>query len=385
MRVAEDATSPSASPDDGGPPLRTVFWRIVWIALGARVVLQILGMASLAADGQAVWSNALGLWNRWDAPHYLRLAEVGYTSGEPPPDDPLFIVFFPFFPLAVRLVALVVRDLVVSGLLVSLAASVGATWFLYRIVRLDHAHTVAWRAVLLLLTFPTAYFLAAPYTEALFLFAVLGSLYAARTARWPLAGAAGALATGTRVAGVALAPALLYEAFAGGGSGLERLRRLAWASTAALGLAVYLTINQVVHGDPFWFLEVQRFHWFQQAVAPWTSILDAVRGLLAGPPEGHVFILWGRLAGFVVALPLLVLAIRRTRPADALYGWAGLVLLLSASWLISLPRYLLGIYPIFIVGARLTARRRVLLPLLVASTGGQAFLFWRYASGAWTF
>ena len=176
---------------------RSLLWRLIMLCAAIRVGLEAIGLAALAFYGHPVWTNALDLWNRWDAQHFLRLAEVGYVQSSPPPntDDPLFIVFFPFFPLAVHVVSLVVMNLVLSGLVVSFGASVGAGYFLFRLVALDADEATAWRAVILLFSFPTAYYLAAPFTEAMFLFAVLASVYAARTGRWAEAGVAGALAT----------------------------------------------------------------------------------------------------------------------------------------------------------------------------------------------
>ena len=259
--------------------------RLLLLNAGVRVVLEAVGLVSLAAHGQPVAANVLDLWNRWDAHHFLRVAEVGYRTGTPPPDDPLYIVFFPFFPLAVRVVSVVFRDLVLSGLMVSFVASVGAGFVLHRLVALDASEDEAWRSVLLLLAFPTAYFLAAPYSEALFLFAVLASVYAARTGRWARASLFGAVATGTRVTGVALAPALIAEALAEPAPARERARRLLWVTLAGAGLLVYLAINLIAYGDAFWFLDVQRSHWSQMAVPPWRSILDAVGSLMEGTDD----------------------------------------------------------------------------------------------------
>jgi hypothetical protein len=376
-----------------------VLLRIALLCLVIRVALQILGMVSVAAHDQSVLDRSIDMWSSWDAPHYLRLAEVGYVAEDPRPpeclnvdkpvhpcDDHLFIVFFPFFPAAVALVKLVVRNLIVSGLVVSLFASIGACWFLYRLVERDKGHEQAWRCVLLLLSFPTAYYLSAPYSEALFLFAVVASVYAARTDRWVHAGLAGALATGTRVTGLALFPALLVGAFRRGGSDRDRLKRYAAIGLAGAGLAIYLTINLVVHDDPFHFLTVQRSHWFQHFIPPWQSIFDAVRALNAGSQGStESFIYWGRIAGFVFTLPVLAIGIRRLQVVDTVYAWSGFVLILSASWLLSLPRYLLVLYPIFMVGADLIRSRRA--TAITVSLGAliQAGLFWRYSVGAWTF
>ncbi|MBV9031963.1 MAG: hypothetical protein JO364_17020 [Pseudonocardiales bacterium] len=369
-------------------PTPSLLGRLALLCAGIRIGLEAIGLGSLAVHNQPVWTNALELWNRWDAPHLLRLAEVGYVQSSPPPntDDPFFIVFFPFFPLAVHIVAFALRDLVLSALVVSFAASVGAGYFLFRLVALDADEETAWRAVLLLFSFPTAYFLAAPFSEALFLFAVLASVYAARTGAWAGAGVAGALATGTRVVGVALAPALLAEVFARRAAIRDSVRRLAWVSFAAAGLLTYLTINQIVYGNPLWFLEVQRTHWSNQAAPPWQPVREAIVALVAGGNDSiFTFIYSGRLAGALVALPLLGLGIRRLRLPDTLYGWTAFILILSSSWLISLPRYLLALYPLFMVGARLSRPLPVLVPLVFAGATLQGWLMWRYAIGQWTF
>jgi hypothetical protein len=389
---AQGAPLPSARPYDAcvaTPSGRLILLgRLILICAGIRVGLEAVGLVSLAFHHIPVWTNVLDLWNRWDVHSYLRLAEVGYVQSSPPPNaaDPLYIVFLPFFPLAVCLVSLVVQNLLLSGLLVSFAASVAAGYFLFRLVALDADEAAAWRAVILLFSFPAAYFLAAPFSEALFLFAILASVYTARTGHWAATGVAGALATGTRVTGIALAPALLVEVFARRAGVCESVRRLAWISLAAAGLLTYLAINQIVHGDPLYFLEAQRNNWGQHLVRPWEPVQVAIETLLAGRNDfTFTFIYAGRIAGVLVALPLLVLAVWRLRLADVLYGWTGFLLMVSASWLISLPRYLLVLYPLFVIGARFTRSRGVFVPVVLAGAALQGWLMWLYTAGLWTF
>jgi len=371
---------------DGGPSGRRILLRIVGLVVAIRIALEAAGLISIAPLVRHPWARALRMWVAWDAGHYLRIATVGYRPHGIPNDDPLFIVFFPGYPAVVRLVAFVVRNVVVSGLLVSALASVGAGWMLYMLARLDVDHDEAWRAVVLLFTFPTAMFFAAPYSEALFVFAVLAAVYCARTNRWFRAGLAGALATGTRVAGVALLPALAVVAFVGSRTWSVRVRRLVFASIAASGVAAYLVINQIVHHDAFWFLGVQRSHWYQEPVPPWEPVVTAIAKLArGGQSSAYVLIFASRLAAVAFAVPMLVVASRRLRIADAVYGWAALIVVLSTSWLISLPRYLLPIFPIFLVEAKLTRSRRVYWPLVAIGAVVQAWLFWRYVRADWAF
>jgi hypothetical protein len=378
--------SVSAVPAPEAPPTRSIVLRIVGIILGTRVALEAAGLISIAPFVRNPLRRVLSMWVVWDAGHYLRIAKVGYRPHGIPNDDPLFIVFFPGYPAIVRLATYVFRSYVVSGLLVSAVASVGAGMLLYKLVRLDADHPEAWRAVVLLFTFPTAFFLAAPYSEALFLFAVLAAVYAARTSHWLRTGLAGALAAATRVAGIALAPALAYEALRSAPRWTVRVRRLALVGIMFAGLLAYLAINLVVHDDALWFLHVQRSHWYQEAVPPWEPIIVAVDRLLQGPRDSsYTFIYANRLVAFVFAVVMLVIATKRLPRMDAIYGWSGLVLVCSTSWLISLPRYLLPLYPIFMIEAKLTRSRRVFWSVVAVGAVTQAFLFWRHVRGDWAF
>ena len=383
---AAGEVSPSVAMSREPPSIRAIVVRIACIVLGARAALEAAGLLSITAFVRRPLSRALTMWSVWDAGHYLRIAKVGYRPHGIRNDDPLFIVFFPGYPLVVRLATYVFRNFVLSGLLVSFVASIAAGVVLYKLVRLDADHAEAWRTVVLLFTFPTAFFLAAPYSEALFLFAVLAAVYAARTNRWVRTGLAGALATGTRVAGIALAPALAYEALRSSRSWTVRSRRLALVAVMFTGLLAYIAINLVVHDDPLWFLHVQRSHWYQEAVPPWDPIITAILKLIEGQRDSaYTLIYASRLAAFVFAVPMLVLASRRLRTMDAIYGWSGFVLVCSTSWLISLPRYLLPLYPIFMVEAKLTRSRKVFWPVVVTGAVTQAFLFWRHVRGDWAF
>jgi hypothetical protein len=323
------------------------------------------------------------MWLHWDPGHYLRIADVGYrSSGE----DALFIVFFPLFPLLVGGVGFVVQSLVVASLLVTTAASIASGLLLYKLVSLDGPETDARGAVVLLFAFPTAYALFAPYSESVFLAAVLGSIYAARTGRWGLAGLAGLAATATRVVGLALVPALLVEAFVaqrGRGSGPCKLASI---GVVPLGFVAYLGINAVVHGDPFHFLQVQDEHWFQHAVPPWQPVTDALEAMRGTELTLESFLVHpARLVAIAFALVVLAFGWRSLRPTERAFSATTMLMVLSASWLISLPRYLLAVYPLFVTMGALGRRRWALWTVAAAGFALQVLLFVRFARGMWAF
>src|SRR5262245_60865071 len=171
--------------------------QIVLLVLALKVLVLYLAVLSVGTlfDQYESWRT---LWNRWDASHYLSLAEKGYTdTGE----GRFSIVFYPLYPWLVRVVAFVFQNYFGAALVVSGVASLFAGVLLRRLTLLDHPENVARLSVWFLLIFPTAYFLHIGYTESVFLTLVLGSLVAARKQWWAWAGILGAFASLTRING----------------------------------------------------------------------------------------------------------------------------------------------------------------------------------------
>ena len=68
-------------------------------------------------------NSFLGIWTRWDATHYLKIAESGYTAvGE----DRFLIVFFPLYPMSVWCASVLTRDYILAAFLVTGIASIAA-------------------------------------------------------------------------------------------------------------------------------------------------------------------------------------------------------------------------------------------------------------------
>jgi hypothetical protein len=146
----------------------------------------------------------LGVWARWDALHYLMLARVGYF-GVGVGDS----VFYPLYPALIRFVALpLAGDNLLSALVVSSAACVVALAMLYLLAEREYGTTAARWAVLALAVYPTAFFLLAPFTESLFLALTLAAFVMAGERRWWLAGLLGAAASLARGPGLLTAAAL---------------------------------------------------------------------------------------------------------------------------------------------------------------------------------
>src|SRR5712691_9460318 len=142
-------------------------------------------------------------WHHWDVGNYIALAKFGYDLPK--------TVFFPLYPLLERGLMFITRNPDAAGLLIANLAGLVMLVVLYRLVEEDFDQERAYRTVLYLSVFPTAFYFAAAYTESLFLCLTLLSFYHMRHGHWWLAGVFGLLASLTRPTGLLLLVPFCYE------------------------------------------------------------------------------------------------------------------------------------------------------------------------------
>lgn len=287
---------------------------------------------------------------RWDAVWYLTIAERGYEL------DAVRPAFFPLYPLLAQGAGAVVASTLLGGILVSLLAFGVALYLLRRLTALELGPEAARAAVWLTAAFPAALFFSAVYSEALFLALSVGCVYAARTDRWAWAGVLGLLATSTRSAGIILLVPLAVLLWQHRGAGLWQGASAAWGGVRQLrsGSAERIFFAPA-GGDP---VEVARMNL--------------------------------QLFGFLVlALVALVGAARRLSPLYAAYVLAALALPLStpveAQPLMSLPRFVAVLFPLFMWGGWWLARRGrpTRAAVGVASIAGLVVFTGQFATWRW--
>ena len=344
-------------------------------------------------------SGFLSLWARWDGAWYSQIATEGYAARAPEST-----AFFPLYPLLVRFGNVLPGGPALWGVLISLSCTAVALFFVYRVAEKLYDGRAARAATLALAFFPTAFYLNAVYTEALFLGLTAGSVWAAAVRRdLLLAGALGVLATATRNVGVLLLIPLLLEWLRHrrefGARGLVGL------SLVPLGLIGYALFLWARFGEPLLFARQQREYWEREPTNPLTTAGEAWRA--AGEGAGYltnpsalfldtsatptldasnalnlgffVFFLLVMVAGFVVLPPGLSL-------------YTAIMVLLPVLTpaprfpLMSMPRFVLGAFPVFLVLGYLLSRGRPVLVvwLLLSGSLGAAlaamFATWRWVA-----
>jgi hypothetical protein len=350
------------------------------LALLVKVVLVTLTLIAFGVGPDPL--AALGrAWNQWDARHYLYLATHGYATDG---DARNLIAFFPLYPALISAVASVGLPARTAALLISNIAGVVAAILLYEVALVDGDRKAAWRAAAFFTVFPTAYFLLVGYTEALFCALAFGSVLAARRQRWLWAGLLGGLAAASRLTGLALLPFLTIELI-----GVRRALRSVWQAIVpplliGLGFFTYLLTNLLVLGDPLAFITVQREHWSHSLAAPWVGFAGAVRGISWRVPWEKLTVGGGEIAGGIAAYATTTMSWLRLRPSDAAYATVVTAMVTFLPFWLSIPRYLLGMYPLFLLAGRVS-NRWLSLPIVALSFVALVVFGLAFGRGYWAF
>lgn len=327
----------------------------------------------------------LPLWYTWDAQHYVEIAMDWYTSSTVDERN-LQIVFFPLYPLLIKIVAFFVGSYVAAGLCVSNLAFAGAAVYMYKLARLDYDEDDSWRALVYLAIFPTAYFLHAIYTESLFLFLTIASFYYARRGNWALSGTAGLLASATRITGVVLIPALIVEYLAQKDYKIREVKKDAlWIGLTVLGFLFYLGINYVTFEDPFKFLEIQREHWGKRLDWPFNGFLLTYNTILSREPEIAMLNGWFEIFFVFLGLALSIFALLKVRVSYGVFALLSWIIMTSTWWWQSIPRYVLVIFPVFLSLSIMGRSRTVNFIITFSSILLYALLLMQLVRFRWAF
>ena len=322
-----------------------------------------------------------------DSGCYLNIASFWYApmSGA----DPRRIVFFPLYPLLVRLFSpLTGGAMMPAAVAVALLFSALSGTVLYRLLRLDYPRARAGRAAGTLFLLPGAFFLASPMSESVFLYFSLLSFYLARREKWLGAGLCGALSAFSRSLGVLILAPLLFEALSRRirrqyGTG-KTLRCLGCCLLVLCGTAAYLAINLKYYGDPLYFMKIEDRYWDQRMGLFFATSAYQIDNALADiqmPYFTSALAIWfPNVICCMGSLLLTALVARRLRPSCTLWFLVYYFVAVSPTYLISAPRYLLCAVPLFPALAELWARPRTARCLTAVCALFAAFYLYAFAS-----
>lgn len=337
---------------------------------------------------QSLWL----MWDHFDSGFYLGIAQHGYWPASTLHSQTNW-VFYPLYPLLISIFGKLFGGSTdayhIAGVLIANIAGVFMMVYLYLLARKEFgSNRVAARAVLYLAVFPTAFFFSAIFTESLLLGLCIASIYYARKQCWWLAGLCGGLAALTRLQGVTLIVPLAWEylrvvsaRYAPLPAELPRdLRARAkiglncyfrglllaarelknWLTALALGLVpcgllAFMLYGLVDVNDFMATFHASTFGWRRTLSPPWRLLIFSLRNPVLGQPLNWNFWVLNIVAAFA-CLAVLIWAFRRLPMIYTLYSAVMVLVPLTSSLLNSYGRYMLLVFPAFLLLALFTGK-----------------------------
>jgi hypothetical protein len=332
---------------------------------------------------------------RWDSGWYMNLAEAGYWEPPARVGQETNHAFFPLYPALIRLVVRTTGlETSHAGNLVSAVAFLGALLLFADWAKRHYGEARVVPAVLVLLLFPTSFFFAAVYTEALLLALSLSAVLAFERRRLTVGALAGLLAGLTRISGLVLAPYLALVAFrAERDAGSPRARALGVATLAAAsplaGFGLFCLYFWKRFRDPLLFVTAQH-NWSGESKSIldgpsliWRSVVEDIqRGRVLGAAPART------LEGLYLLLfaVLAVVLLRQRRRAEAVYVSLTVGIVFASGTFESAGRYVLPAFPAFAALAGLSgipAWRGLFRALLVLAGLAQLVYVWAFVHWYW--
>ena len=373
-------------------------------AIGLRLITEWVGLVSefgvnfphAVAKRPSLLSQ---VWGHWDAGYYLSVAQYGYAGRTVAHGQTAnAIAFAPLYPWGIRLVhAVAPFNWLASAELLSAFALFVSIAALYRLASWDGGIAVGGASIILLLVFPTSFFLLAPYPESLALAFVALALVGARSGKWLFAGLMSAGAALTKYYLVIVAVALCFEVLQqrrlGTQSGEKgepwthdalRYAKLVGPTAAAMG--AWMIYQQVHLGNPFAFAQAQSAQWNRHFGAPWTLAYRAASDLVhwrfldtstASVTELFDSVTVVLLAGMAI---YLFMKVRRSYGVLLGFGWC---VYTFETYLVGVTREVLVLAPLFVgLGIWASNRRWLERVFLVLFVPCSYFLIQRFVTGA---
>jgi Gpi18-like mannosyltransferase len=332
----------------------------------------------IAAD---VWSAGPFWFHQllqWDSEWYFKIATEGYRySGDPTIQQN--VVFYPLYPMLARGLAAIGGLAPANALLlVSNVAGLLAIVVLFKLVREEFGDQLALATTALLSFFPTSVLLSAGYTESLELLLIVLFFLALKRKQYLSAALLAGLAVADRSTGIVLLPVLLWEMW------LNRDQKPLFPAVipcvliATSGLWLFMIYLWYAFGDPLAFSEGQAA--FHQGTTLVTRLIAALKFEPFTRMILHDWNPWGQDSWFTLLFIVLIVGgWSRLRSSWSLFAMGVLLLpylTLSGgtAGFVSMGRFNLVSFPLFVVMAHAGLRAKWLLPGVIGLFSAALFM-----------
>lgn len=280
-------------------------------------------------------------FGNFDGVHYLGIAKDAYAAQYTQ-------VFFPLYPILIKLLSPVTfGNFLIAGLLISNTAFLVGLILFFKLITKIYNKDIALWSCLFMLAFPTAFYFGSIYTEGLFFLLVISTFYLYHQKKIWQASVVGSFASATRLVGLFLAPSLAFK---------KDIKSTIPLLIVPLGFLVYVLYLKIEFNNPLYFLSAQTIFGQERATTGiillpqvffrYFKILTTTNGL---PFFNAAF----ELTSTLFALALLILLFKRVKIEWLVFSLLAVILPTLTGTLTSMPRYILIVFPIYVVLAQI--------------------------------
>ncbi len=298
-------------------------------------------------------------WSNFDGEHYLSLVQNGY--------QPLTYFFFPLYPIVIKIFSLITGTSLagynLAGILVSYLSLAFAVFGLYKLLKIDFKENLVKISIILLLFFPTSFYLGSVYTESLFLALTVWFFYFARKKNYLIAGILAGFSTATRVIGIILPASLLIEMLINKDN-VFKLKNILSLAVSVSGIILYMYYLKQTTGNYLeFFSSVGVFGEQRESSIVFLPqvFYRYVFKILPNLHTSYFPILFSTFLEFLVAIVFLVFSVIsffKLRLSYSVYLVLGYLIPTFSGSFSSLPRYVLVLFPIYILLAQYLTKRK---------------------------
>lgn len=361
--------------------IRVLFLFVLWInilfitAFIAPLIIADFG-AKFPYFRETLMSSGLHhyIWQfgNFDGVHYLRIARDGYSYQYTQ-------AFFPLYPILIRAVSYITQNYLLSAVLISNISFFLALVIFFQLVKENYNQKTALWACAFLLAFPTSFYFASVYTEGLFTLMVVSSFYLLNKGRPWLASLIGAFSSATKLIGVFLAIAFFFERKIDS-SGLKAgvlssslgIKSKIPYLTIPLGLIFYSIYLKIRFDNPLYFLTSQS-NFGQERLNHGIVLLPQVIyryiKIILTTDGSHLIIPAFELVSTLGAFAILLIGAGRIKREWLVFSLIAVILPTLTGTLVSMPRYILAAFPIFIILGMIKSSLMKIIILLFFGAG----------------
>ncbi|MCZ8036650.1 MAG: hypothetical protein O9276_00560 [Microcystis sp. LE17-20A] len=361
---------------------------IIW--RGTLLLMHLIGL-SFSQMNEYPWqtfpdNHYLDSFFRWDSGWYNGIIQGGYSYNTEKQSN---VAFFPLYPILVKAIAsLTSLSVPISGLLLSNLCLILALFFVYKISNIYLNKRGCEKVLILMLVFPTSFFYSCFYTESLYLLTTAACFYFFLNKKYFWSGFFGFFASLTRVTGV-----IIFLAFA-----IELLwkylkkkelpkRESLFLLLIPCGLIAYMVFLAWKFNEPLAFVKIQDLWGRNERVFPLITLINYWKNInFMFPKDANnaVRFLDTFFSSFFLGILLFSIIKKPLNISLLIFAFLSIFLPLSTGTTQSMMRYMMTIFPIFIILVYWSKKNRYFYGfLLFFFTYFLSILFLWYGNWGW--